>query len=80
MGADFYELPWEREGRQLLGIGEKCVIRKAIVDKNARIGNRVILANKKNLVNYDDPGERFYIRSGIIVVPKGATIEDGTEV
>ena len=80
MGADFYELPWEREGRQLLGIGEKCVIRKTIVDKNARIGNRVHLVNRKNLASYDDPRERYYIRSGIIVVPKGAAIEDGTEV
>ena len=55
-------------------------IRKAIIDKNARIGNRVSLVNKKGLMNYDDPEERFYIRSGIIVVPKGAAIADGTEV
>jgi len=80
MGADYYELPWERGEQLALGIGHKCVIRKAIIDKNARIGNRVILENKKGLVNYDDPGERYYIRSGIIVIPKGAVLEDGTEV
>ena len=80
MGADYYELPWERGERLALGIGQKCVIRKAIIDKNARIGNRVILENKKGLVTYDDPGERYYIRSGIIVIPKGAVLEDGTEV
>jgi glucose-1-phosphate adenylyltransferase len=80
MGADFYELPWERGGRQALGVGQKCVIRKAIIDKNARIGNRVVLENRKGLVNYDDPDERFYIRSGIIVVPKDAMIESGTVV
>jgi glucose-1-phosphate adenylyltransferase len=80
MGADHYELPWERGEQLPLGIGKKCVIRKAIIDKNARIGNRVILENKKGLVTYDDPRERYYIRSGIIVVPKGAAIEDGTEV
>jgi len=80
MGADYYELPWERGERLALGIGKKCVIRKAIIDKNARIGNRVILENKKGLVTYDDPGERYYIRSGIIVIPKGAVLEDGTEV
>ncbi|MGD1048367.1 MAG: glucose-1-phosphate adenylyltransferase [Candidatus Krumholzibacteriaceae bacterium] len=80
MGADFYELPWEQGDRLPLGIGRRCVIRKAIIDKNARIGNRVSLVNKKGLENYDDPEERFYIRSGIIVVPKGAAIADGTEV
>jgi glucose-1-phosphate adenylyltransferase len=80
MGADFYELPWEQGDRLPLGIGKRSVVRGAIIDKNARIGNRVVLANKKGLVNYDDPEERYYIRSGIIVVPKGATIEDGTEV
>lgn len=80
MGADYYELPWERGEQLALGIGKKCVIRKAIIDKNARIGNRVILENKKGLVTYDDPGERYYIRSGIIVIPKGAVLEDGTEV
>jgi glucose-1-phosphate adenylyltransferase len=80
MGADFYELPWETGDRLPLGIGRRCVIRKAIIDKNARIGNRVALVNKKGLENYDDPRERYYIRSGIIVVPKGASIADGTKV
>ncbi len=80
MGADFYELPWEQGERLPLGIGKRSVIRRAIVDKNARIGSRVVLANKKGLTDYDDPAERYYIRSGIIVVPKSATIEDGTEV
>jgi len=80
MGADFYELPWERGAQQPLGIGQRCVIRKAIIDKNARIGNRVVLANRRRLMSYDDPDERYYIRSGIIVVPKSAVIEDGTEV
>jgi glucose-1-phosphate adenylyltransferase len=80
MGSDFYELPWEQGERLPLGIGKHCVIRGAIVDKNARIGNRVVLSNRKGIETYDDPAERYYIRSGIIVVPKGATIEDGTEV
>ncbi|HVO76393.1 MAG TPA: glucose-1-phosphate adenylyltransferase [Candidatus Bathyarchaeia archaeon] len=80
MGADFYELPWETGERLPLGIGRRCIVRKAIIDKNARIGNRVSLVNKKGLENYDDPRERYYIRSGIIVVPKGASIADGTEV
>jgi glucose-1-phosphate adenylyltransferase len=80
MGADYYELPWEEKDRVPIGIGRRCVIRRAIIDKNARIGNRVVLVNRKGLETFDDPAERYYIRSGIIVVPKGATIEDGTEV
>lgn len=80
MGADFYEPPWERGMKTPVGIGQDCVIRRAIIDKNARVGNRVMLVNKKGLVDYDDPAGRYYIRSGIIVVPKDATIQDGTEV
>jgi glucose-1-phosphate adenylyltransferase len=80
MGADYYELPWEERDRVPIGIGRKCVIRRSIIDKNARIGERVALVNRKGLETFDDPQERYYIRSGIIIVPKGATLEDGTEV
>ncbi len=80
MGSDCYELPCEAEGKIPLGIGEKCRIRRTIIDKNVRIGNGVVLENKRRVDSYDDPAERFYIRSGIIVVPKGASIESGTEV
>ena len=80
MGADYYENPWDRGAGPALGIGEKCVIRHAIIDKNARIGNRVVLENRRGVVNEDDPRERYYIRDRIIVVPKGAVIEDGVEV
>ncbi len=55
-------------------IGADCVINKAIIDRNVRIGNRVQLINKKNLVNFDS--EIVYIRDGIIVVPQGAQIPD----
>jgi glucose-1-phosphate adenylyltransferase len=80
MGADHYELPWDKVVGPPLGIGQKCVIRKSIVDKNARIGNRVTLENRKGIESYDDPKERYYIRDGIIVVPKGAVLNDGMEV
>lgn len=72
MGADYYETPEGPGARP--GIGKKCIIRKAIIDKNVCIGDKVILENVKKLKNYDDPDERFYIRDGIIVVPKGAVI------
>ena len=78
MGADYFDTV-EVCGRRLppVGIGKGCRIRRAIIDKNVRIGDRVVLENRKRLKKYDDPDERFYIRDGIIVVVKGAVIESG---
>ena len=59
-----------------VGIGPRAVIRKAVIDKNVRIGSNVILENRKKLRKYDDPEERFFVRDGIIVVPKNAVIPD----
>ena len=78
-GADFYELErGAREANVPLGIGPKSRLRRAIVDKNARIGTEVVLENARRLRTYDDPEERLYVRDGIIVVPKNAVIPDGT--
>jgi len=77
MGNDFYTPP-RGSGRQLpntLCIESDCVIKKAIIDKNASIGKGVQLINKNNLQTYDS--KNVYIRDGIIVVPRGATIESG---
>ena len=81
MGADYFD-ETQVCGKKMppVGIGRNCRIRRAIIDKNVRIGNKVILENRKKLRSYDDPRERFYIRNGIIVVVKGAVIEDGLEV
>ncbi len=78
LGADYYNTPQGFGARP--GIGKRCIIKKAIIDKNVSIGDRVILENKKKLRNYDDPDERYYIRDGIIVVPKGAVIGKGTTI
>ena len=56
-------------------IGENCIIRKSIIDMHVRIGRGVQLINKNNLDNYD--GDNIYIRDGIIVVSRGASIPDG---
>jgi glucose-1-phosphate adenylyltransferase len=81
MGADYFD-ETEICGRRMppVGIGKRCRIRRAIIDKNVRIGDRVVLENRKKLRTYDDPAERFYIRNGIIVVVKGAVIESGFSV
>jgi glucose-1-phosphate adenylyltransferase len=73
LGADFYE-----EGHQSgisLGIGRDAVLDRVIVDKNARIGDGVRLVNDAGITHAD--GDGYYIRSGIIIVPKGAVVKQG---
>ncbi len=79
-GADFYELDRNRKKGTSppIGIGPRSVIRRAIIDKNVRIGRNVVLENSRKLRKYDDPEERFFVRDGIIVVPKNAVIPDRT--
>ncbi len=79
MGSDYYE-HYEQCGRKMpaVGIGPRCVIRRAIIDKNVRIGSGVVLENARRLRKYDHPDGLYYIRDGIIVVPKGAVIPDRT--
>ncbi|MGH9899420.1 MAG: glucose-1-phosphate adenylyltransferase [Pyrinomonadaceae bacterium] len=83
MGADFFqtieEMKAEMEaGTPRIGIGTGSVIRRAIIDKNARIGSNVKLINEANLEIADDPEENYYIRDHIIIIPKNALIKDGT--
>ena len=83
MGADDYETQEERlankaNGIPDVGIGAGTVIRNAIIDKNARIGRLCSITNKDNLDHLD--GGNYFIRDGIVVVPKGAVIPDGTVI
>ena len=84
-GADFYEDFAERqlvsqEGTVPLGIGSNTTIRRAIIDKNTRIGNNVVITNKENVEEAEREDEGFYIRNGIVVVLKNAVIPDGTVI
>jgi glucose-1-phosphate adenylyltransferase len=78
MGADFYreEDPQSAPDRPPLGIGQDCVIEGAIIDKNARIGDRVVIKPEGKSADMD--GDNYYVRDGVIVVPKGAVIPAGT--
>ena len=85
MGADFFESLDEMKtnlanGTSHIGIGPNTLIRKAIIDKNVRIGRDVKLLNSAGILDKDDENGCYYIRDGIIIVPKNATIPDGTEV
>ncbi len=75
LGADHYD---EREGSDGMGIGPDVVLDGVIVDKNARIGAGARLVNEAGLQEYD--GDGYYIRSGIIVVPKFGVVQPGTVV
>jgi glucose-1-phosphate adenylyltransferase len=77
LGADSYEE--DASADQIpLGIGRDVVLDRVIVDKNARIGDGVRLVNDNGIREAD--GDGYYIRNGIIIVPKGGRIPSGTVV
>jgi glucose-1-phosphate adenylyltransferase len=80
MGNDYYEtLEQMAEHRQnnspLMGIGERCFIKDAIIDKNCRIGNDVRINGGKHLANIDH--ELYTAKEGIVVIKKGAVLPNG---
>jgi glucose-1-phosphate adenylyltransferase len=80
LGADYYETLDEinrgnLDGRPPLGIGPDSVIANAIVDKNARIGRGVRIENTAGATDLD--GKGYFIRDGIVIVPKNGVIPDG---
>ncbi|CAK9870875.1 unnamed protein product [Sphagnum jensenii] len=85
MGADTYETEVEMstmlgEGKVPLGVGENTRISNCIVDKNARIGHNVVIANTDGVLEAARPKEGFYIRSGITIILKNSTIVPGTVI
>ncbi|MCK5920376.1 MAG: hypothetical protein KAG66_05510, partial [Methylococcales bacterium] len=83
MGSDRYEnksgrAENRRIGRPDLGIGPGSFIETAIIDKNARIGSGVIIRNLHNRV--DETHDNWVSRDGIVIIPKGAVVPDGTVI
>jgi glucose-1-phosphate adenylyltransferase len=77
MGADFYDVDnVVRTGGPELGIGRNCVVESAIIDKNARIGDGCVITPEGKPENYDGPN--FYIREGIVIIPKNGSLPAGT--
>ena len=78
MGADFYEELAERTDRNVppIGIGRNSVVDRAIIDKNARIGENVVITPDGKAPNVDS--ENYYIRDGVVVIPKNAVLPDGS--
>jgi glucose-1-phosphate adenylyltransferase len=83
IGADRYSTAAETtdnrcRGEPCLGIGDGTVIDNAIVDKDARIGANCRIINQKGVEEADGPN--YVIREGIVVIPKGAVVKDGTVI
>lgn len=78
MGSDFYDNSDSFKAEILLGIGTNCIIKKAIIDKNVRIGDNVEIT-PKNKPNHMD-SEKFCIRDGIIIIPKNTVISSNTKI
>jgi glucose-1-phosphate adenylyltransferase len=83
MGADYYEddehraYNWQM-GIPNVGIGKGSIVRKAIIDKNAHIGRNVRILNETGLQEHD--GNGYYIRDGIVIVPKHGVLPDDAVV
>jgi glucose-1-phosphate adenylyltransferase len=80
MGCDYYEtIPQINQkiekGQPVLGIGDRCVIEDAIVDKNCSIGNDVQIKGGPHLEKIDHP--LYTVKDGIVVIKKGAVIPNG---
>ncbi|MEO8044530.1 MAG: sugar phosphate nucleotidyltransferase, partial [Spartobacteria bacterium] len=77
MGGDHFEGAATQPSGDIppIGIGRNCVIDRAIIDKNARIGDGVVITPEGKESNFD--AENYYIRDGIVVVPKDAVIPAG---
>ncbi|MEI0491476.1 glucose-1-phosphate adenylyltransferase [Brachyspira intermedia] len=81
MGSDYYEDNDDIERLNVkhipkIGIGKKCVLKNVIIDKNVRIGNDVVITNKKKIQHQDS--EFYCIRDGIVIIPKNTIVKSGT--
>ena len=80
MGSDFYETladidADQKNGIPLLGIGQRCHIENAIIDKDCRIGNDVKVIGGNHLADADN--ELYTIKEGVVVIKKGAVLPNG---
>ena len=80
LGSDYYEslesiIEHEKAGQPRIGIGSNCRIENTIVDKNARIGNNVVISPAGKPEKVDHPN--YYIRDGIVIIPKNGVIPHG---
>jgi glucose-1-phosphate adenylyltransferase len=75
LGADTYSASTEGP---TLGIGRNVVLDRVIIDKNASIGDGARIVNEAGVLHAD--GNGYYIRSGIVIIPKGGRIPEGARI
>jgi glucose-1-phosphate adenylyltransferase len=83
LGCDYYESAEsiesnEKAGRPRIGVGSNCRIENAIIDKNARIGNNVVISPAGKPENADHP--LYFIRDGVVIIPKNGIVPHGTVI
>ncbi|XP_073001524.1 glucose-1-phosphate adenylyltransferase small subunit, chloroplastic/amyloplastic [Typha latifolia] len=83
MGADYYETDADKrflaaKGSVPIGIGKNSHVKRAIIDKNARIGDNVMIINTDNVQEAARETDGYFIKSGIVTVIKDALIPTGT--
>ncbi|HZQ47291.1 MAG TPA: glucose-1-phosphate adenylyltransferase [Verrucomicrobiae bacterium] len=83
LGCDYYESLTSiqestRVGRPRIGVGQNTRIENAIIDKNARIGDDVVISPAGKPENVDHP--MYFIRDGIVIIPKNGIIPHGTVI
>jgi glucose-1-phosphate adenylyltransferase len=83
VGCDYYESEssirqYESRGLPRIGIGRNTRIENAIVDKNSRIGDNCVISPAGKPDNVDHP--LYYIRDGIVIIPKNGIIPHGTMI
>jgi len=77
MGADYYEHGQVDHPSGIpMGIGKNCVVKNAIIDKDARIGDEVVISPEGKPL--DEQADLYWIRDGIMVIPKNTVIPSGT--
>ncbi len=81
MGNDFFQTLQEMASQKHtipMGVGHNCHIERAILDKDCRIGNNVVIKGGSHMADIDTP--EYTVRDGIVVVKKGATIPEGSRI
>ena len=83
MGSDFYQslgdiISARKRGEPIMGIGKNCIIKKAILDKNVRIGDNAKIINEAKIQDYK--GKDYSIKDSIVIVHKNATIPPSTGI
>ncbi|HWD92444.1 MAG TPA: glucose-1-phosphate adenylyltransferase [Verrucomicrobiae bacterium] len=83
LGCDYYESSEsiesnEKAGHPRIGVGSNCRIENAIIDKNARIGNNVVISPAGKPENADHP--LYFIRDGVVIIPKNGIVPHGTVI